>query len=222
MPNAIFSSTWRLYVILDAEAVGDRDLTWVAKLAIRGGADVIQLRDKRATTKTLVEEAARVAQVTRAAGVPLIINDRADVALAAQADGVHLGHEDLPVGLAKSFLGPGRLVGRSTHSLEEALEAQRAGADYVAVGPIYPTPTKPDYGSVGLALIGRVKARVNRPIVCIGGIDRASLPAVLQAGGECVAVVRAVCAADDPAEAARTLKRLLLESQRAQMPKEHR
>jgi thiamine-phosphate pyrophosphorylase len=211
MPNEIYCSAWKLYVILDAEAVGDRDLAQVAQLAVRGGADVIQLRDKRATTNALVAEATRVVQITRAARIPLIINDRADVARAVQADGVHLGHEDLPVGFAKSLLGPGRIVGRSTHSLDEALEAQRAGADYVAVGPVYPTPTKPDYPSVGLELIGRIKAVVKRPIVCIGGIDQTTLPAILQAGGECVAVVRAVCAAEDPEEAARSLKRLLLD-----------
>lgn len=142
-------------------------------------------------------------------GVPLIINDRLDVALAVAAEGVHLGHEDVPVAVAKQLLGPGKMVGRSTHSLEQAGEAERDGADYLAVGPIYPTPTKPTYGCVGRALIRQVKARVSRPVVCIGGIDETTLTDVLEAGAECVAVVRAVCAAEDPAHAARTLKRLL-------------
>ena len=199
-------------MIVDAAAAGGRDLAWVTTLAIRGGADVIQLRDKQASSVTLLDEGKRLRQVTRSAGVPLIINDRVDIALAVEADGVHLGHEDVPVSIARSLMGPNRLIGRSTHSVDQALEAEHEGADYVAVGPIYPTPTKPEYGRVGLELIRQVKARVNRPMVCIGGIDHGTLPEVLQAGAECVAVVRAVCAADDPAEAARTLKRLLLQS----------
>lgn len=214
MPNGTSCSTWRLYVIVDAEAVRGRDLAWVAQQAALGGADVIQLRHKRASTRQLLEEARRLRDVTRQASVPLIINDRVDLALAVNAEGVHLGHEDLPVPVAKRLLGPGKLVGCSTHSLEGAIEAERAGADYLAVGPIYPTPTKPEYGSVGLQLITRVRAQANRPMVCIGGIDQATLPAVLQVGAECVAVVRAVCAADNPAEAARTLKYLLLQSVR--------
>lgn len=189
-----------------------RDLAWVAQQAIRGGADVIQLRDKRASSAKLFEEATQLLNVTRLTGVPLIINDRVDVALGVAADGVHLGHEDLPVAIAKRLLGPHKVVGRSTHSLEQACEAERDGADYLAVGPLYPTPTKPTYGCVGRELIRRVKARVRQPLVCIGGIDRTTLPDVLEAGGECVAVVRAVCAADDPAQAARALKQLLLQS----------
>jgi thiamine-phosphate pyrophosphorylase len=197
---------------VDAEASRERDLAWVAHQAILGGADVIQLRDKRASTRQLLEEARRVRDVTRPAGVPLIINDRVDLTLAVEAEGVHLGQEDLPVPVAKRLMGAGKLVGCSTHSVEQALEAERAGADYLAVGPIYPTPTKPGYGSVGLGLIARVRAQTARPMVCIGGIDHATLPEVLQAGAECVAVVRAVCAAEDPAAAARALKQLLLQS----------
>lgn len=212
MPNETCCSAWRLYVIVDAEASRGRDLAWVAQQAMLGGADAVQLRDKRGSTKQLLEEARRVRDVTRPAGVPLIINDRVDLALAVDAEGVHLGHEDLPVPVAKRLMGAGKLVGRSTHSLQQALEAGRDGADYVAVGPIYPTPTKPGSGSVGLGLIARVRAQTSRPMVCIGGIDDVTLPDVLRAGAECVAVVRAVCAAEDPAAAARALKQLLLQS----------
>lgn len=199
-------SCWRLYVIVDRSAVGSRDVLDVAAAAIRGGADVIQLREKAASTRQLLDDAQRLLPLTRRAGLPLIINDRVDVAKAAGADGVHLGQDDLPVAAARDMLGAGRLIGTSTHSLEQALAAAAEGVDYLGLGPIFPTPTKPDYGSIGTELIARVLSRVRLPVVCIGGIDGATLPDVLEAGAACVAVVRAVCAADDPESATRALK----------------
>jgi len=211
MSNVTSLSAWRLYVIIDNAAARNRDLADIATQAIHGGADVIQLRDKTASTRQLIEEATRLLQITRAANIPLIINDRVDIAVAAGADGVHVGQDDLPVSAVRKVLSPGRIVGKSTHGLEQARGADREGADYIAVGPIFPTPTKPDYPSVGLKLISQVKACVNRPIVAIGGIDETTLPDVLAAGAECVAVVRAVCGADDVEQAARTLKQLMVE-----------
>ncbi|MBI4341788.1 MAG: thiamine phosphate synthase [Candidatus Omnitrophica bacterium] len=207
--NGTSCSTWRLYVIVDRAAAGSRALADVAARAVRGGADAIQLRDKTATTRSLLETAARLLAVTRPAGVPLIINDRVDVAHAAQADGVHLGQDDLPIEAARAMLGRGRLIGKSTHSLEQAAAAEEEGADYLGVGPIFPTPTKPDYGSVGLSLVRSVSAQVRIPFVCIGGIEAANVRRVAEAGGDRVAVVRAVCGAEDPEAAARTLKQLI-------------
>jgi len=207
MSNAPSCSAWRLYVIVDRSAAKGRDLARIAQQAIRGGADVIQFRDKAALAGSLAEEGERLLKVTRAAGVPLIINDRVDVAAAIGADGVHLGREDLPVEAARRILGPGKLLGKSTHSLQQALAADREAIDYLAVGPIYPTPTKPDYPDVGPALIGQVASQVAHPVVTIGGIDERTLPEVIAAGARCAAVVRAVCAADDPEAAARRLKR---------------
>lgn len=209
MSNVTSCSTWRLYVIVDAAACGAREPAWVAEQAIRGGADVIQLRHKAASAATLLRQARELLTVTRPAGIPLIINDRADVAAAAGADGVHVGQDDLPVAEARKIVGPGKLVGQSTHSLEQAIVADINHADYIAVGPLYPTPTKPDSPAVGLPLIREVRLRVEAPIVCIGGIDHATLPEVVRAGARCVAVVRAVCAAPDPAAASRSLKSLL-------------
>ena len=200
---------WRLYVIIDRSAAGGRDLADIAAAAIRGGADVIQLRDKTASDRHVLDEARRLLPLTRAAGVPLILNDRVDLARAAGADGVHLGQDDLPVRDARNLLGPGRLIGKSTHRLDQALAAQAEGPDYLGLGPIFPTPTKPDYASVGTALIGEVAARVRVPVVCIGGIDRGNLEEVLRAGAERIAVVRAVCGASDPEAAARELKAIL-------------
>ncbi|MBI3319533.1 MAG: thiamine phosphate synthase [Candidatus Omnitrophica bacterium] len=214
MSNAISSSRWRLYVIIDHAAAQDRDLAWVAERAIQGGADVIQLRHKTASVRQLIAEAERLMRVTRAAQIPFLINDRVDVAVAVGADGVHLGQDDLPVPVARRFLGPTGIIGKSTHSLQQALEAEQEGVDYLAVGPIYPTPTKPDAPHVGLELIAQVKIRVRHPVVTIGGIDRVTLAEVVAAGADCVAVVRAVCRADDPQAAAEELKKIVTQSVR--------
>jgi len=202
-------SEYRLYVIVDHDAAGSRDVVDIASAAIRGGADVLQFRDKTASARAFMKEAERLLSVARRADVPLIINDRVDIACAVGADGVHLGQDDLPLAAARRVLGSGRLIGRSTHSLEQARAAEAQGADYIGCGPIFQTPTKPDYGSVGTELIGQVLQAVRLPVVCIGGIDCGNLAAVLEAGAERVAVVRAVCAAPDPESAARELKQAL-------------
>ncbi len=208
--NGNSCSAWRLYVIVDAAAARGRDLAQIAEHAIRGGADVIQLRAKAVSTRSLLEHAERLRRVT-AGRVPLIINDRLDVALAVGADGVHLGQDDLPVGKARELLGRRPLIiGKSTHSLDQALEAEREATEYVAVGPVYATPTKPDYGNVGLELVRQAAAKLLKPIVAIGGIDASTLALVRHAGARCVAVVRAVCGADDPESAARSLKQALV------------
>ncbi|MBI3996487.1 MAG: thiamine phosphate synthase [Candidatus Omnitrophica bacterium] len=204
--NVTSCLAWRLYVILDRAAAQGRALPELAAAAIRGGADVLQLRDKTASARSLMEEAKRLLAVTRPAGIPLIINDRADVARAVGADGVHLGQDDLPLADARALLGSDRIIGASTHTLDQALAAAAEGVDYIGIGPIFSTPTKPEYPSVGLDLVRQVTAHVRVPGVCIGGIDRDHLDPVLGAGGACVAVVRAVCCADDPEVATRELK----------------
>lgn len=214
MSNRRSCSTWRLYAIVDRAALGPRDPVDTALAAARGGADVIQLRDKSGTARWLLETAAALLPRLRPLGAALMINDRVDVVQLVGADGVHLGQEDLPVAQARELLGPERLIGKSTHSLEQALSAASEPVDYLALGPLFATPTKPDYGSVGLELIGNVVGRVNRPVVCIGGIEEGNVQAVQQAGGRCVAVIRAICAAADPEQAARELKRSLTQSHR--------
>ncbi len=211
----ISCSAWQLYVIIDRTAVGVRGMASVAAGAIRGGADVIQLRDKGASVRELMREAHALLPITRRAGIPLMINDRADVVLAVGADGVHLGQDALPIQVARQLLGPDRFIGCSTHSLEQALAAEREGADYLGCGPVFPTPTKPNYASVGTHLIAEVTARVHIPVVCIGGIEAGNVTDVLQAGGRCVAVVRAVCGAQDPQAAAMLLKRAIVQFTRS-------
>ncbi|MBI3324116.1 MAG: thiamine phosphate synthase [Candidatus Omnitrophica bacterium] len=210
MLNVRSCSDWRLYVILDPAAARGRELAWIAERAIRGGADVLQLRNKTGPAREIVEQAARLLPIAHAAGVALIINDRADLALACGADGVHLGQDDLPAAAARQLLGAGKFIGKSTHTLEQARAAEREPVDYLAIGPVFATPTKPDYEHVGLATVRDVAARVRAPFLAIGGLDAANIADVALAGAPCVAVVRAVCAAADPEVAARQLRRILL------------
>ncbi|MBI3292731.1 MAG: thiamine phosphate synthase [Elusimicrobia bacterium] len=199
----------KLYVITCPPQVGQSYENLVGALC-EGGADAIQFRDKTMLAGELVRVGKRLVVIARRFQVLLIVNDRPDVALAIDADGVHLGQDDLSIAVARRILGPSKLIGRSTHSLDQALQAEAEGADYIAIGPIFTTPTKPEYPPVGLELIGRVQSRVGIPVVAIGGIDAANLDQVLEAGAVRVAVVRAVCAVSDPEAATRTLKGRLL------------
>jgi len=203
------SRDWRLYVIIDQAAAGGRDLVEVAAAAIRGGADAVQLRDKTAPARLLQEQAGRLLPLTQRAGIPLIVNDSPEAARASGSQGVHLGQDDEPIGAVRERVGNALLIGQSTHSLEQALTAQRDGADYIGFGPLFSTPTKPAYRPIGVASIVEVLERVALPVVCIGGIDHDTLPRVLEAGARCVAVVRAVCAAENPEAATRELKTII-------------
>jgi thiamine-phosphate pyrophosphorylase len=173
--------------------------------ALQGGASVIQLRDKEAKDDDLVRQVLALLKITRAARVPLIINDRIEVALRSGADGVHLGQTDAGLGEARSCLGEKAIIGRSTHSPEQALLAQREGFDYIGVGPVFGTPTKPDVKPVGLDLVRFASQNIHIPFVAIGGIDLTNIADVLAAGARTVAVVRAVMRAADPEWAAERL-----------------
>lgn len=200
---------FKLYVIVDRNAVGRRDLIYVAREAIAGGADVIQLRDKDATVEDLIKVGRALRKLTYKSDVLFIVNDRTDIAKAVDADGVHLGQDDLPIKIARSILGRHKIIGLSTHSISQAEEAQRKGADYIGVGPIFATPTKPEYKAVGVDLIRKVKGKIKIPFVAIGGIDESNLGKVLTAGASRIAVVRAVCGAKNIRRAARNLKERL-------------
>ena len=195
----------RLYVVTEARH-SPAQVEAVVEAACAGGADVVQLRRKGDDGLATVRLAERCRELTAAAGALFVVNDRLDVAMAVEADGVHLGQDDLPLATARR-LWPGRIVGRSTHSLAQALEAVRGGADYIGVGPVYATPTKPGRPAVGLSLVRAVAdAGVSLPWFAIGGIDGSCAGDVLAAGARRVAVVRAVCDAADVAGAARALR----------------
>ena len=200
----------RLYVI-----TGDRgdelETARIVEAALDGGATIIQLRKKSMPMVEQYRLATALRTLTLAHEALLIINDHADLAIAADADGVHLGQDDLPPDVVRALPGfEGRLIGRSTHSLGQAQLAVNEGADYIAVGPVYPTPTKEGRAAVGTALVSRVAGIVDRPFVAVGGIDHDNAAAVVEAGARAIAVVRAVYDAVDPAEAARRLHELIV------------
>ena len=203
----------RLYVITCPPQSGPDGYEPMVRAACEGGADVLQFRDKWITGKERYRVAARLRRICRDFGVLFIVNDALEVALAVEADGVHLGQDDLPVAEAKKLMHPmgvkNFLVGCSTHSLEQARQAEREDADYIAIGPVYATPTKPTYNPVGLELIRAVTREVKVPHVAIGGIDATNVGQVLAAGAERVAVVRAVCGQEDIAAAARRMKQAI-------------
>ena len=200
---------WRLYVVTDAGLSRGRSHRAVIEAAIIGGATIVQYREKHASTRQMIEEALELRDLTRRAGVPLTVNDRVDVALAVDADGVHVGQDDMPVALARRLIG-NKLLGVSVHSLSEALQAVRDGADYLGVGPIFATTTKPDAGPpIGLDGLRAIRQHVSIPIVAIGGINQANAADVVRAGVDGIAVVSAVVAADDVTAAARQLRALV-------------
>jgi thiamine-phosphate pyrophosphorylase len=192
-----------LYVILDRTGARGRDLLALLEATIAGGCRMVQLREKQWPSGRVLALADRLLARCRAAGVTFVVNDRVDVALALGADGVHVGQDDLPARLARPMLRPGMLLGVSTHSVEQARAAQAAGADYVAVGAMFPTATKPDFELVGPDLVRKLRGEIRAPLIGIGGITPDNVGEVIRAGAAGVAVISAVCAADDPEDATR-------------------
>jgi thiamine-phosphate pyrophosphorylase len=200
----------KLYPITDRPLSGLSHAEQVARLC-EGGARLVQLREKHLSPREFYEEAVEALRVARLFGAKLIVNDRADVALAVGAVGVHLGQDDLPPGAARGLLGAGAVVGFSTHGVEQALASSRLPVDYVAVGPVFPTSSKqnPD-PVVGLEGVRRVREAVGGvPLVAIGGITAESAPSVLEAGADSVAVIGALLDTSDPAEITRRTRALL-------------
>jgi thiamine-phosphate pyrophosphorylase len=196
-----------LHVLTDRYWSRGRDTLAVARAAIAGGADVIQLRDKEASTRELIALGQALRELTRATGTRLIVNDRVDVALAVEADGVHVGQDDMPIAIARRMLGPERIVGASAGTLDEALEAAAAGATYLGVGPIYATLGKSDAGvPTSPELLRQIHACVSLPLIAIGGITAERAPEVMRAGASGVAVITAVVNAEDITAAARAIK----------------
>jgi thiamine-phosphate pyrophosphorylase len=189
----------RLHVITDV-AVQDRFThAKLAGFAVAGGAGTIQFRDKILGTREAIDTARTLKRICAGAGVPLIINDRADVALAVDADGVHLGRNDLPIATARQLLGPGKIIGGTAGTVEDALHARETGADYIGFGHIFPTQSKDKPSPpVGLEALRVVCSRVDIPVIAIGGITRQNVEQVIMAGAFGVAVIGAVCAQEDP------------------------
>jgi len=178
----------------------------IAKEAILGGATIIQLREKNADSREFLNIAKLLLNLTKKAKIPLIINDRVDIALAANADGVHLGQEDMPIAEARRIVGKNKIIGISATDLKEAIKAEEQGADYLGVGPVFPTPSKEDATEpMGIEGLIEVREYVKIPLVAIGGINRENIDKVIQAGANGIAVISAVALAPDIREATREL-----------------
>lgn len=196
----------RLYVVSDPELVGRRSVEEVCRLALAAGVGVFQLRDKRASTRALIEQAGRLTAIAEEHGASLVVNDRVDVALAAGAHGVHLGQDDMPLADARRLLGPDLIIGVSVRTPAEAREAELGGATYVAANLVFATATKTDIDvPLGLSGVRALRAACRLPLVAIGGIDADNGAEVIAAGADGLAVVSAVVAAPEPAEACRAL-----------------
>jgi thiamine-phosphate pyrophosphorylase len=200
----------KLYPITDRRLSGLSHAEQVARLC-EGGARLVQLREKNLSPREFYSEAVEALKVARAWGVRLVVNDRADIALALGADGVHLGQDDMPPAAARALLGEGAIIGYSTHSVEQAVAASRLPVDYIAIGPVFATSSKdnpdPVVGLEGVRAVREVLGRL--PLVAIGGVTRENARALLEAGAASVAVLSALLASGDPAEITRRTRAFL-------------
>lgn len=194
-----------IYAIIDRQACGLKDSVKIAKECLSAGVKIIQLRDKTEGVDTFYKNALLIKRITTNKAV-FIINDRADIARISGADGLHLGQNDLPIKAARTILGPRAIIGKSCHSLKQALNAEKQGADYVSIGPIFKTPTKPDYRPVGLKLLRQARRRLKIPIVAIGGINKDNIALIRKTNVKTAAVVRAVCKLRDVVKAVKELQ----------------
>ena len=204
---------YSLYLVTDRGLACGRSMLEVVKAAVSGGVTCIQLREKDCSTLEFIEQARAIKNFLEARKIPLIINDRLDVALAVGADGVHLGQNDMPLEIAQKIAGPSVLIGISAESVQDAIAAENGGADYLGVSPIYATPTKTDTAPpLGLEGLREIKKRVKIPLVGIGGLNKSNAAEVIRNGADGVAVVSAIVAADDPERSAMNLKQIIDEA----------
>jgi thiamine-phosphate pyrophosphorylase len=201
-----------LYVITDEALSHGLTHTRIAELAVEGGADVIQLREKRLSDRDLYLTAVGISELTKKAGALFIVNDRPDIALAAGADGVHLGQDDLPLPAVRAIAPRPFIIGISVETVREAVLAEEQGADYVAVGPVFPTGSKDDAGpALGTGRVREIRAAVSVPVIAIGGISAQNAGDVIAAGADGLSVISAVVSQDDVTGAARNLRRIIRE-----------
>ena len=204
---------YSLYLVTDRGLARGRSTVEVVKAAVSGGVTCIQLREKDCSTLEFIEQARAIKNFLEEREVPLIINDRLDVALAVGADGVHLGQKDMPLEMARKIAGSSMLIGISAESVQDAIEAENGGADYLGVSPIYATPTKTDTAPpLGIQGLREIKNRVKIPLVGIGGLNNSNAAEVIRNGADGVAVVSAIVAAEDPETAAMNLKQIINEA----------
>ena len=207
---------WSLYLVTDRDLAKGRSILRVVEQAVRGGVTVVQLREKDCSARDFVQLADEMKRLLAARGVPLIINDRVDVALAVQADGVHIGQTDMPYAHVRRLarlggrVGRNMLIGLSVETPAQADEAEGLDVDYLGVSPIFGTPTKPELQAVwGIEGLRGLRARSRHKLIAIGGINESNVDDVIRAGADGVAVVSAICSADNPKEAAGRLRAII-------------
>jgi len=200
---------YSLYLVTDRDLLGGKDLVATVEQAILGGVSLVQIREKNASSLNFFQTALLLKKLTERYKIPLIVNDRLDIALAVEADGLHIGQEDLPLSAARKILGPNKIIGVSAATLEEALAAQAGGADYLGVGAMFPTATKDNADRVSLQTLADIKRQVSIPVVAIGGINESNISQVMASGIEGVAVVSVIIASDDPQGSAQKLCQLM-------------
>jgi thiamine-phosphate pyrophosphorylase len=202
-----------LYLVTDRDLCGGRSLEDVVLQSVKGGVSCVQLREKDISTRLFVSEAQRIKKLLEPYQIPLIINDRIDVALACGAGGVHIGQEDMPYAIARKLMGRKAIIGLSVETWEDVEESQPLDVDYIGVSPVFATPTKTDTkGAWGLEGLAKIKKFSRHPVVAIGGLNESNVRETVLAGADCVAVVSALCAASDPEEAARKLNNIIEEA----------
>lgn len=210
---------WSVYLVTADNLSSPGALEEVVREAVRGGVGLVQLREKNSATRDFVARAVRLRKILQPLNIPLLINDRIDVALAAGAAGVHLGQDDMPVGLARRILGKEAIIGLSLENISQLSEAELLAVDYYGVSPIFPTPTKTDTrGAWGLEGLAQLRSKTGRPLIAIGGINLANVQQIIEAGADGVAVVSAICSAANPFAAAGELLRKIKETRKATVP----
>jgi thiamine-phosphate pyrophosphorylase len=200
---------YSLYLVTDRDLIGNKDFAGTVEEAIKGGVTLVQIREKNLSTLEFFQLALGIKEITKKYSVPFIVNDRVDIALAVDADGVHIGQEDIPLTVARKLLGPTKIIGVSVSTLKQALAAQHEGADYLGIGAVFPTTTKNDADHVSLKDLQQIKAEVTVPVVAIGGINKNNIHNVMATGVDGAAVVSAIIACSDPYEAAVHLCRVM-------------
>ena len=204
---------YSLYLVTDSDLARGRSLLDIVRAAVDGGVTCVQVREKTVSSRKYLERLAPVRDLLRERGVPLFVNDRVDIALAVEADGVHLGQTDMPLALARRIAGDRLIIGISCEAAQDAVEAERGGADYVSVSPVFATPTKTDTApALGLDGVRAIRAAVRVPVVTIGGINASNAADVIRAGADGVCVVSAIVGAPDPRAAAAALRDVVEEA----------
>jgi thiamine-phosphate pyrophosphorylase len=200
-----------LYLVTDEKAGRGRGIIDIVKQAVKGGVTIVQLREKDLNTRQFVERAHELKKILRPQNVPLIINDRIDIALAVKADGVHIGQRDMPFGLVKKIIPGNMIVGLSVETVEQVREAEKLAVDYVSISPVFPTPVKTDFDEKpwGLGGLARARKLTKHTLIAIGGINTSNAREVINAGADGIAVVSGICSAENPQAASRELAQIV-------------